>query len=106
MTTVFTSGHWRARPGEEEAFVESWTEFARWLTTFDGAGTPRLTRDLGDPGGFFSFAPWRDIDAVHAWKSDREFRERMGEVRRHVTDFTPSELELVAEVDAGAPQPR
>jgi heme-degrading monooxygenase HmoA len=106
MATVFTCGHWRARPGEEEEFVEEWTQFARWLTSFDGAGTPRLTSDLTDRGAFLSFAPWRDIEAVHAWKANAEFPERMGRVRRHVTDFTPSELELVAEVDAGAPQPR
>jgi heme-degrading monooxygenase HmoA len=106
VTTVFTSGHWRPRSGEEEAFVEAWTEFARWLTSFDGAGTPRLTRDLDDPGAFLSFAPWRDIESVRTWKSDPAFAERMGQVRRHVADFKPTEFELVAEVEAGTPQPR
>jgi hypothetical protein len=35
---------------------------------------------------------------MHAWKAAPEFRERMAAVQEHVAEFTPSELELMAEV--------
>ncbi len=98
MSEAYSSGAWTAKEGEGEEFVAAWTEFARWLGTMPGAGTARLTRDLNDPQRFLSFAPWESADAMQAWKSNPEFRERMGAVQRHVVEFIPSELELVAEV--------
>ena len=63
-----------------------------------GSGTARLTRDLSEPRRYLSFAPWESAEAMHAWKSAPEFQARMAAVREHVTEFTPSEFELVAEV--------
>ena len=98
MSEVYSSGSWVAKDGEEEAFVEAWTEFAGWLSTMPGAGTARLIRDLEDPRRFMSFAPWESLEAMRAWKTNPEFRERMGAVQAHVEEFTPTELELAAEV--------
>jgi heme-degrading monooxygenase HmoA len=95
---TYSSGAWTAKEGEEEAFVEAWTEFARWLRTMPGAGTARLTRDLREPRRYLSFAPWESAEAMDAWRSAPEFRERLGAVREHVAEFTPSDYELVAEV--------
>jgi heme-degrading monooxygenase HmoA len=44
------------------------------------------------------FAHWESAEVMHEWKNQPDFRERIGAVRRHLTDFIPSELELVAEV--------
>jgi heme-degrading monooxygenase HmoA len=63
-----------------------------------GSATARLTRDLDQPRRYLSFAPWGSVEAMHGWKNQPDFRERIGAVRRHVTEFVPSELELVAEV--------
>jgi heme-degrading monooxygenase HmoA len=93
-----SSGTWTAKEGEGEAFVEAWTEFARWLTTMPGAGTARLTRDLSEPRRYLSFAPWENAEAMHGWKSAPEFQGRLAAVREHVAEFTPSEFELMAEV--------
>lgn len=98
MSETYSSGVWTIKEGEGEAFVDAWTEFARWLNTMPGAGTARLTRDLGEPQRYLSFAPWESADAMQAWKSDPGFRERMAAVREHVVEFNPSEYELVAEV--------
>src|SRR3954447_9195062 len=98
MSVTYSSGAWTAKEGEDEAFVAAWTEFASWLSTMPGAGTARLTRDLTEPRRYLSFAPWASAEAMQAWKSNDEFRQRIGAVREHVTEFTPSEFELVAEV--------
>ena len=98
MAVTYTSGIWVAKPGEEDEFVAAWEEFARWASTHDGAGTLRLVRDREQTNRFSSFAPWESVDAIQAWKGSDEFRERIGQVKQHVTEFSPSELELVAEV--------
>jgi heme-degrading monooxygenase HmoA len=98
MSEVYSSGAWKAKEGEDEQFVEAWTEFARWLNTMPGAGTARLTRDLSEPGRYLSFAPWESAEAMHAWKNDPAFREHMAPVQQHVAEFAPSEWELVTQV--------
>jgi heme-degrading monooxygenase HmoA len=98
MSEIYSSGAWIAKEGEEEEFVEAWTEFARWLTTMPGAGTARLTRDLREPRRYLSFAPWESAEAMDAWRNAPEFAERLAAVREHVAEFTPSDYELVAEV--------
>ena len=98
MSEVYSSGHWKVKDGEDEAFVAAWTEFAGWLKEQPGSGTARLIKDLDNPGQYVSFAPWDSIDQMHAWKDDPAFRENMGKVQAHVAEFTPTELELAAEV--------
>ena len=101
MSTVYTSGTWQPNPGGEQAFVEAWEQFAAWASTMPGAGGLRLVRDLTQPDRFQSFGDWRSIDQVRAWKSSPEFRERIARVLQHVSDFKPTELELVATAEAG-----
>jgi heme-degrading monooxygenase HmoA len=73
----------------------------QWASEQPRAGTLRIVRDLEDDHQFLSFAPWDSGNAAHAWKASADFRERMGAVQQHVSDFTPHEYELVAAV-AGA----
>ena len=49
MADVYTMGTWIVKDGEEEAFVEAWTEFVQWGSTLSGSGTLRLARDLDEP---------------------------------------------------------
>jgi len=105
MSEVYSSGEWRPKPGEEDAFVEAWSEFARWASGMPGAGDVRLVRDLSEPDRFVSFAPWESMEAMRAWKGSPEFPERMGRIQAHVAEFTPTELELVRSLKAGSEAP-
>ena len=98
MAETYTSGHWLVKPGEEDAFVQAWTEFVEWGSGFSGSGTFRLIRDLETPQRYLSLAPWESFEAQRAWKEDPEFRERLGRVRAHCDEFEPSTFELSAEV--------
>jgi heme-degrading monooxygenase HmoA len=98
MAETYTVGMWKAKAGEEREFIEAWREFAAWGSTMPGVGTLRLTRDANDPSRFLSFAPWESIEAIHAWKSSDEFKERIGRVKGHTDEFTPSEFELETSV--------
>ena len=100
MGEVYTTGAWKPRAGREDAFVEAWTEFAAWASGMAGAGTLRLARDTRDRERFVSFGRWKSNESVRAWKGDPEFRERLAQVMQYVDEFAPTELELVAAVDA------
>jgi heme-degrading monooxygenase HmoA len=99
VAEAYTNGVWLVKSGEDEAFVQAWTEFVRWASGFPGSGTFRLVRDVDEPSRFMSFAPWESFDAQKSWKDTPEFRERIGRVRAHCDDFQPSVFELVARVD-------
>jgi heme-degrading monooxygenase HmoA len=102
MAAIYTTGRWKPHPGKEDAFVDAWTSFAGWACEQPGAGTLQLTRDLRDDGVFLSFGAWESSDAVRAWKTSPDFRERMARVLQHVDEFEPSELAVVASVRAGS----
>ncbi|HLG08541.1 MAG TPA: antibiotic biosynthesis monooxygenase family protein [Gaiellaceae bacterium] len=98
MTEVYTTGSWKPFPGEEDAFLEAWKEFAGWASGLPGAGRGALARDLRDPERFVSFMAWRDLESVRAWKGSPEFKPRMSRVQKHIDKFAPTELEVVAVV--------
>src|ERR671935_1054418 len=102
MAETYTMGFWTAKAGEEDAFVAAWTEFAEWMKAHPGVRTMRLVRDLNEPAKFISFADWDGIEAIHAWKSTPEFRERIARVKQHTDEFTAAEAELAVSISAAA----
>lgn len=100
MSETYTNGSWTVKAGEEDAFVEEWTNFVNWGRTMPGSGTFRLVRDVDQPERYMSFADWTSFEEQKAWKSMPEFPERIGRVRSHCIDFTPSVWELVTRVDS------
>jgi heme-degrading monooxygenase HmoA len=98
MAETYTSGLWKVKSGEEEAFVAAWSDFVTWASGFPGPGTFRLVRDVDQPDRYQSFAPWESFEAQQAWKQAPEFPERIGRVRSHCEDFEPLVLELVTQV--------
>jgi heme-degrading monooxygenase HmoA len=50
MSEVYSSGIWKVKDGEDQEFVDAWTDFAKWLSTMPGAGTARLTKDIDNSG--------------------------------------------------------
>jgi heme-degrading monooxygenase HmoA len=99
MAETYTSGVWHVKRGEEEDFVAAWRDFVAWGSEWPGSGTFRLVRDVDDPATYMSFAPWESFEAQAAWKVDPEFPERIGRVRSHTDEFTPSVFELVTQVE-------
>ena len=98
MTETYSSGVWTVKFGVEDAFVEDWTAFVTWAAELPGSGTFRLVRDVDQPNRFLSFGNWDGSDSQNAWTQHPEFAERLGRVRAHCDDFTPSSYELTAEV--------
>lgn len=100
MDEVYTTGTWTPAAGKEQAFVEAWSQFAAWASERAGAGRLRLAKDAHN-GRYVSFGNWAGIDAVRAWKSAPEFRDRLARVLQHVDAFEPAELAVVAAFEDG-----
>ena len=96
MAELVTTGTWSVDPTKEVDFIDAWAAFAAWASSMPGAGTLRLGRDVSVAARFVSYAVWEDPDAVRAWKSMPEFRERLARVLQHVDDFHAVELDVVA----------
>jgi heme-degrading monooxygenase HmoA len=101
MYEIFTHGRFEVEPANEAAFVEAWSEFAAWASARPGAGTLRLVRDVRTAGRFVSVGQWDDADAIRAWKSSAEFKERLGRMVRHATTFEPTEHVTLVKATAG-----
>jgi heme-degrading monooxygenase HmoA len=101
MYEIFTYGRFEVEPGNEDAFVAAWSEFAAWASKRPGAGTFRLSRDVRNAGRFVSIGQWDDADAVRAWKSSAEFKERLGRVVKQATEFEPTEHVTLVKVTGG-----
>ena len=67
-----------------------------------GAGTLRLTRDLGNPERFLSFGDWESTDAARAWKNSAEFSDRIARVLQHCAEFQSTNYAVVASATAGS----
>lgn len=102
MYEIFTHGRFEVEPENEEAFVVAWSEFAAWASQRAGAQTLRLFRDVRNTGRFLAFGQWDDAEAVEAWKSSQEFKQRIGRVVAQATAFEPTELVTLAKVMDGA----
>ena len=93
----YSTGSWQPLAGQEEPFLEAWTEFSSWAGSQPGAaGAAVLARDLRDRERFISFMPWESLDAIQAWKAHDEFKQRMSGVQAFVDKFAPTETEVVA----------
>ena len=101
MYEIFTHGRFEVDPGNEGAFVAAWSDFASWTSERPGAGTLRLLRDIRNPGRFFSVGEWDDADAIRAWKSSAELKDRLGRVVREASSFDPTEQVTLAKVAGG-----
>jgi heme-degrading monooxygenase HmoA len=106
MTKLYTSGDWHVKDGSGQAFIEAWQELAGWTAAnIPGCTFAKLLRDESDPDHFLSFSPWRDEDAVTAWREHPGFQERVGHLRGFLDSFVPCTMNVVAEVGPPTPDP-
>jgi quinol monooxygenase YgiN len=100
--TIYTQAEWTVKPGNEDAFVSAWAEFARWTAEHQpGARTGMLLRDMREPLRFVSFGPWKDQGAADAWRRTPQFQESFARFRELCSAVTPHSLVSVATSESG-----
>jgi quinol monooxygenase YgiN len=98
---IFTYGRFEVAPEKETAFVGAWSEFAAWVSERPGNTAVRLHRDLRNAGRFVSVGQWDNAEAVRAFKSSPDFKERLGGVVRHAKEFEPTDLVTLVKAGGG-----
>ena len=101
MYEIFTYGRFEVAPESEEAFVEAWSEFAAWVSLRPGNQSVRLMRDVRNAGRLVSIGKWENAEAVSTFKSEPEFKERLGRLVKLSTDFEPTELVTLVKAAGG-----
>jgi heme-degrading monooxygenase HmoA len=95
-STPYTLGVWTVKAGSEKSFIAAWTAFAKWTAkTQRGAGKGVLLQDAGAPQQFISFGPWKNSEAIAAWRESPEFRAFGAKVRELCDEFQPRTLREV-----------
>ena len=95
----YTHARWRVKPGREEEFIEAWRKMASAFAALpDAIGHGTLIRSVDDPSIYYSFGPWRSLDAIHSMRGGSHTQEALIRVRDLCDEFTTGTYEVVAEV--------
>jgi quinol monooxygenase YgiN len=93
---VWTHGTWVVKPGNEDAFVETWTRIARSsMDRWGIIGRPMLLRDRERPNVFKTFGAWPSVDVVEEFRSSDLFRDLVAETQPLLESFEPMTLDEV-----------
>jgi heme-degrading monooxygenase HmoA len=95
----YTSGDWRVKEGNEQEFIDRWTEFVTWTKeSSNGANEFFLIQQADVPQHFLSFGNWDDQSAVDAWRQTSDFAERLGRCRELCDEFKANDFVPVVHV--------
>ena len=94
---IYAAGIWQVRPGNEQAFIETWEEFSAWTALHQrGSGYGNLLQDIENPSRFISYGPWDSVESVRAWRQQPEFRKAIARFLDLCDQITPGTFRLVA----------
>jgi heme-degrading monooxygenase HmoA len=94
---IYAVGIWSVRPGNENAFVEAWMNFASWTLRMKGSRYGNLLQDLRNPSRFVSYGAWEDMESARAWRQQPEFNKSFDRFLELCDEITPGTFHLVAE---------
>jgi heme-degrading monooxygenase HmoA len=68
---VHTLAAWRVQEGRHQAFISAWKDLgAAFNSLSDPPGKGVLIQSTSDPTLFYSFVPWKSMEAVEAMRND------------------------------------
>lgn len=99
MADHYASGVWHVKQGNDEEFVQRWTEFLQWSReNYPSMVVANLLRDRGVAGRYMSFSEWTDDAARDAWKQAPEFKTRFGACAALCEDMHGADYDLAVSV--------
>jgi hypothetical protein len=94
-------GSWTVRPGQLDAFIEAWQEFAEWvLEQLPEGGGAFLLQDLDDPQDFVSYAALTMPERTEELLASAESASRMRSVMELCERVQPHRMQVVARPSA------
>ena len=97
---IYTLGLWRAKPGQEDAFIAAWKELGDFFSSLPNppSGQGTLVQSLDDSRLFYSFGPWPSLGAVQQMRANPATPERIGKLSALCEEAKPGNFRLVATV--------
>jgi heme-degrading monooxygenase HmoA len=97
--TAYTLAMWKVKEGSEEEFVRRWRdELAPFFISLSPGAQGTLVRSIDDPSLFYSFGPWKDLDAIAEMRSNPRTPEAIGRLTELCTEATPGTYDLVLKI--------
>ena len=73
---VSTLAAWRVQEGRQQAFISAWKDLGKVFNALsEPPGKGVLIQSTSDPTLFYSFVPWKSMEAVEAMRNDHHTRE-------------------------------
>ena len=95
---VYTLAAWRVQEGRQQAFISAWKDLGEAFNSLsDPPGKGVLIQSTSDPTLFYSFVPWKSMEAVEAMRNDHHAREGIKRLEGLCTEATPGSFHVVAE---------
>ena len=93
--TVYTSGDWHVKAGQEDDFAKKWHELsAAAVAEIEPSAWHVLLCDREDPKHFRSFGRWQDEDAIVRWRDSSVLGSRVGELSHMLESAETSVFEI------------
>ncbi len=103
---IYTHAMWRVRPGQEEAFIQAWSQLADAFAALEKR--PRwgtLIRSTTEPKLFYSFGPWASLSDAAEMRANPGAQQALERVRSYCLEATPGVYELVRHIELAPVQP-
>ncbi len=97
--SMYTSGDWHVKPGQEDRFVEMWQQFARSTTQDLTTQMPaHLLRDSEDRSHFVSFGEWPDRQTIDQWRGSDVFQQQITQLKSLTDSWDIKAFDVAAEL--------
>jgi len=94
---VYTLAAWRVQEGRDQAFISAWKNLGAAFNALSyPPGKAVLIQSTSDPTLFYSFVPWKSMEAVEAMRNDHHAREGIKRLEGLCTEATPGSFHVVA----------
>lgn len=96
---VYTLGTWHIREGLQQEFITAWKELGEIFSALPSppSGKGILIQSLTDPTLFYSFGPWKSLEALEAMRGDHRSQEGIRKLITLCTEASPGSFRVVAE---------
>lgn len=80
MSSVWTHGTYKVKPGRGDEFVRGWRELAQHAVYEFGVAPPTILCDRDDPNVYVTFGVWDSLETLQRFRSSPLVAERAPEL--------------------------
>lgn len=96
---IYTLGVWRVQEDRQQEFITAWKELGEIFTALPDSpsGKGVLIQSTTDSTLFYSFGPWKSLEAIEVMRNDHRAQEGIQKLINLCTEAAPGSFRVVAE---------